>query len=92
MRQMTVTALAGDRRIGMVAVLPAQIVSTHGSRATFLIGCAETIEDGDSCSTTYATSFYSAPSDLASGANDLRGATHLYRIAEAEQSTKRMAR
>ena len=28
-RQMTEAALAGDRRIGMVAVLPAQIASTH---------------------------------------------------------------
>jgi hypothetical protein len=35
MRQMTVTALAGDRRIGMAAVLPAQIASTHGSRAAY---------------------------------------------------------
>jgi hypothetical protein len=90
MRQMTVTALAGDRRIGVVAVLPAQIWSTRGSRATFLIGCVGTIEDGDSCLTSYATSFYSTLSNLSSGANDLRGTTRLYRTTEAERSTKRM--
>lgn len=42
---MTEAALAGDRRIGMVAVLPAQISSMHENPATFSIGCAGTIED-----------------------------------------------
>ena len=44
-RQMTEAALAGDRRIGMVAVLPAQISSMHGNPETFLIGCAGPIEE-----------------------------------------------
>jgi hypothetical protein len=34
-RQMTLAALAGDRRIGMVTVLPARIASTRGGRATY---------------------------------------------------------
>ena len=42
---MTETALAGDRRVGMVAVPPERIASMRGNSATFLTGCAGTIED-----------------------------------------------
>jgi len=42
---MTEAVLAGDRRIGMVAVLPSQIASMHGNPATISIGCAGIIED-----------------------------------------------
>lgn len=43
-RQMLEAALAGEPRIGMVAVLPAQVASMDGDPATFSIGCAGTIE------------------------------------------------
>jgi hypothetical protein len=42
---MTKVTLVGDRRIGMVAVVPAQIDSMHGNPATFSIGCAGTIKE-----------------------------------------------
>jgi len=89
---MTATALAGDRRIGMVAVLPAQIASTHGNQGGFLIGCAGAIEDGSSCSTAYATSFYSTPSDLASSANSLREQRAPIESQRSNDSKKRMTR
>ena len=42
---MTEAALAGDRRIGMVAALPERIASMRENPATFSIGCAEAIEN-----------------------------------------------
>jgi hypothetical protein len=44
---MTKVTLVGDRRIGMVAVVPAQIDSMHGNPATFSIGCAGTSKKHD---------------------------------------------
>jgi hypothetical protein len=76
----------------MVAVLPAQIASTHGNQGGFLIGCAGAIEDGSSCLTAYATSFYSTRSDLASGANSLGEQRAPIESPRSNGSKKRMTR
>jgi len=44
-RQMTGSVLAGDRRIGMVAALPARALAMRKPPATYSIGCAGIIED-----------------------------------------------
>jgi hypothetical protein len=87
---MTETALAGDRRIGMVAVLPTQIASMRGNPAAFLIGCARIIEDGDSWLATATTSFYSEPRDFASGANGPRQRRVSTASPRSNDSRKRM--
>jgi len=43
-RQMTQDALAGDRRIGMIAVLPDHLASMSGEPPIYSIGCAGVIE------------------------------------------------
>jgi Lon protease-like protein len=83
-RQMMEAVLASDGRIGMVAVLPAQIDSMHGNPATFSIGCAGTIQDCE----RLADGRYNV---VLLGAERFRircerppTATRLYRIAEVE--------
>ncbi|MEB2344646.1 MAG: LON peptidase substrate-binding domain-containing protein [Deltaproteobacteria bacterium] len=44
-RQMTAHALAGSRRIGMVAVRPERAESTSGDPPVFAIGCAGVVEE-----------------------------------------------
>lgn len=46
-RQMTADALAGTRRIGMIAVRPEQQAAMAGDPPLFAIGCAGTIEQAD---------------------------------------------
>lgn len=44
-RQMTAHALAGDRRIGMVAVRPEQAGALAGDPPVFAVGCAGVVEE-----------------------------------------------
>jgi Lon protease-like protein len=44
-RQMTAHALAGERRIGMVAVQPAHVDAMAGDPPLFAIGCAGVVEE-----------------------------------------------
>lgn len=44
-RQMTARALAGDRRIGMIAVRPEHAEALAGNPALFAIGCAGVVEE-----------------------------------------------
>jgi hypothetical protein len=60
------------RRIGMLAVLSAQIESTHGNRGDSLVGCVGTIEDYWLSPDSTYNIVLSLPTDLASSVSGLR--------------------
>jgi hypothetical protein len=78
-------ALAGDRRIGLVAILSARIASMRGNSATFSIGCAGTIEDREFSPNGSYNIVLLGTERFRICCEQPLTATRLYRIAEAER-------
>jgi len=83
-RQMTEAALAGDRRIGMVAVRPSQVTSIQQDPATYSIGCAGIIEDYELLPDGRYNIVLFGTERFRIRCERPRTPTRLYRIAEVE--------